>query len=126
VAIGNATILGYVTVTPSEVQIDDVPLERRRRLPRYPLPVLRLARLAVNRDFHRVGLGRALLRFVFRLAHRMAGEVGCTGVLVDAKPKAVDCCARYGLEPVTALEGALTIRPQPVPMFLPLTAIPAE
>jgi len=37
----------------------------------------------------------------------MAEEVGCAGVLVDAKPGAVDFYAKYGFEPLRSLEGAI-------------------
>jgi hypothetical protein len=45
IAVEDDGILCFVTVSPSE--IDALPADRRRRLPRYPLPTLRLARLAV-------------------------------------------------------------------------------
>lgn len=41
VAVDGNAMLGFVTVSPSEIEIDALPAERRRRLPRYPLPVLR-------------------------------------------------------------------------------------
>ena len=41
VAVDGDAMLGFVTVSPSEIEIDALPAERRRRLPRYPLPVLR-------------------------------------------------------------------------------------
>ncbi|EGV20708.1 hypothetical protein [Thiocapsa marina] len=40
-------IPGFVAVAPSEIEIDAFPVDRRRQLPRYPLTVLRVARLAV-------------------------------------------------------------------------------
>jgi GNAT superfamily N-acetyltransferase len=33
------------------------------------------------------GIGSALLRAVFALAHRIADDFGCIGVVVDAKPE---------------------------------------
>jgi len=124
VAVDESGILGFVTVAPSEIQIDDLPAELSRRLPRYPLPVLRIARLAVTQESQGQGVGRALLRFALRLARRMSGEVGCVGVVVDAKLKALDFYARYGFEAVTPLEGALQSRPEPRPLFLPISAVP--
>jgi len=54
----------------------------------------------------------------------MADRVGCIGVLVDAKPDAVEYYRRYGFEELDILEGALGDRPPPIPMFLPLAAVP--
>ena len=53
----------------------------------------------------------------------MAARVGCFGVLVDAKPDAVEYYRQYGFEELEILEGALDNRPQPTPMFLPLASI---
>ena len=127
VAIDDVEIVGYVTVAASQIEIADLPKTRRGKLPRYPLPVLRLARLGVDQRVQRQGLGLLLLRATFALAHQMADEFGCVGVVVDAKPEAVSFYSRYGfcvLEDV--LQGALGERPEPVPMFLELSAIPRQ
>ena len=78
------------------MEISDLPIATRRKLPQYPLPVLRLARLAVDETAQRQGIGVALLRFALRLALAMANDYGCVGVVVDAKPDAVAFYARYG------------------------------
>lgn len=117
-------IPGFVTVAPSEIEIDAFPVDRRRQLPRYPLPVLRVARLAVAEQAQGGGIGNTLLRFALALARRTADEIGCVGVVVDAKPDATAFYRRYGFEPLVVIEGALLHRPEPIPMFLPLSAIP--
>ncbi|EGV27933.1 GCN5-related N-acetyltransferase [Thiorhodococcus drewsii AZ1] len=124
IALAEARILGFVTVAPSEIEIEALPQERRRRLPHYPLPVIRVARLAVAEQAHGCGIGKALLRFALELARRTSEEIGCIGVVVDAKPEAQSFYRRYGFEPFDLLEGALHNRPEPIPLFLPLSAIP--
>ena len=126
IAVAEDRILGFVTVAPSEIEIDALTEERRRQLPRYPLPVLRVARLAVAEHAQGCGIGKALLRFALDLARRTAEEVGCIGVVVDAKPDAQAFYRHYGFEPFGVLEGALLDRPEPTPMFLPVSAIPAS
>jgi GNAT superfamily N-acetyltransferase len=123
VALEGRRILGYATVAPGDVEIDGLPIAVRKRLPRYPLPVLRLARLAVDESVKGQGLGGQLLRFVLQLAIRMSGDYGCMGVAVDAKPGAVDFYSRYGFIPVEAIEGQSDARPEPTPMFLSIRAI---
>src|SRR6185503_13149347 len=125
VAVEARKILGYCTVAPGQVEIDGLPVSVRKRMPRYPLPVLRLARLAVDQEARGQGLGRELLRFVLTLALRMAHDFGCVGVVVDAKPAAVDFCAKYGFVRVEALEGMSEARPAPVVMFLSTRALAA-
>lgn len=124
VAIAAEVILGFITVTPAEIAIDALPDERRRQLPRYPLPVLRVARLAVAEHAKGRGIGKALLGFALNLARKTAVEVGCTGVVVDAKPQALAFYLKYGFEPFALREGGLLERPEPTTLFLPLSAIP--
>lgn len=116
-------ILGFATVAPGHLGIDGLPAASRRKLPRYPLPALRLARLAVDESIQGGGLGARLLRFALDLALRMASNYGCVGVVVDAKPAAVGFYGRYGFVAVEAVEGQSDARPQPTPMLLSIRAI---
>jgi ribosomal protein S18 acetylase RimI-like enzyme len=123
VAAEERRILGFATVAPGHLEIDDLPVASRRKLPRYPLPILRLARLAVDVSARDRGLGEQLLRFVLGLAVRMSGDYGCVGVVVDAKPAAIDFYRKYGFQPLEVLEGQSDARPQPTAMFLSIRAI---
>ncbi len=123
VAVEEGRILGFATVAPGHVEIEDLPAATRKKLPRHPLPVLRLARLAVDQDARGHGLGRRLLRFVLGLAEQMASDYGCVGVCVDAKPDAVEFYSRYGFVSIDVVEGQSDARPAPIPMFLALRAI---
>jgi len=122
VAVDNQRIQGYVTVSPGSFDVEELPAERG--MPPYPIPVLRIARLAVDRRYGGRGLGKALLRFCIELAERMCDELGCVGLLVDAKPEAVSYYERLGFESIDAMEGATLQRPAPTPMFLALGAVP--
>jgi GNAT superfamily N-acetyltransferase len=130
VAVEENEILGYLTVAPGGIEIDDLPAALRKRLPRYPLPVLRLARLAVDSRVRGRGLGEQLLRFALGLALTMAEDYGCVGVAVDAKPGAEPFYIRYGFRAIEVLEGQSDARPRPTVMFLPtneiLAAAPRE
>ena len=123
IAVEGDRILGFATVAPRHIEIEDLPEGTRKKLARYPLPVLGLARLAVDKSARSTGLGSHLLRFVLAVAARMADEVGCVGVVVDAKPAAVDFYARFGFEPFEALEGRSDGRPRPTAMWLPMRPI---
>jgi GNAT superfamily N-acetyltransferase len=118
VAVDGDQILGFATVAPRHIDIEDLPARLKKSLPRYPLPALGLARLAVDRSARSLGLGTALLRFVFELALSMADEVGCAAVVVDAKPAAVDFYTKYGFLPFEPLEGQSDARPQATAMYL--------
>jgi GNAT superfamily N-acetyltransferase len=121
----DGAILGYATVAAGDLEIDGLPPAARKKLPRYPLPVLRLARLAVDQRAQGKGLGKLLLRYVFELAWRMSLELGCIGVVVDAKEAAVGFYQAYGFFELEVVEGQQQTRPQPRAMFLPLKEIEA-
>ena len=124
VAIDDGAIIGFATVAASHVEAEALPnAATQRRIP-YPLPVLRLARLAVDERSQGHGVGRDLLRFVFRLAHDMSGRVGCAGVLVDAKADATAFYEQYGFIRMPMVQGELGDRPLPRPMFVSLGSVP--
>lgn len=125
VAVEKERIFGFVTVTASGLEGDDIPATLRGKLPSYPLPVLRLARLAVDEGARGQGLGKQLLRFTAGLTAKMATEYGSVGIVVDAKPQAIDFYARLGFVELAAVEGASDARPKPTPMFLAMRAIVA-
>lgn len=123
VAAVEGTIVGYATVVASHLEVESLPARLRHRLPAYPLPVLRLARLAVDERTAGSGIGLQLLRAVFVVARRMASDVGCIGVVVDAKPQAVSFYERFGFVDIDAPAGRLGDRPEPVVMFVPLSSV---
>jgi predicted N-acetyltransferase YhbS len=125
IAIDGERILGFLTVAPRHLEVEGLPERARQKLPRYPVPVLGLARLAVDESARSSGLGNQLLRFALGLASKVAGEFGCAGIVVDAKPGAVDFYAKYGFTPIELLEGQSDARPRPAAMWLSIRAIEA-
>lgn len=123
VAIDDNRILGFATVAAGHIEIDELPIASRKKFPRYPLPVLRLARIGVDHSVQGQGVGLQLLRFVLGLALGMSRGYGCVGVIADAKSNAVAFYAKYGFIPVEAVEGGSDVRPAPMPMFLSLRAV---
>jgi GNAT superfamily N-acetyltransferase len=123
VAVRGDHITGFVTVSSGEMVAAKLAKNLRRRLPAYPLPILRLARLAVDERFQGYGIGRLLLRAMLELALEMRDRVGCIGVVVDAKPDAVTFYSPLGFEVIDLVSGALGDRPEPVAMFLPIGQI---
>ena len=76
---------------------------RRGMSQHFPIPVVLLARLAVDDRRHGEGIGAALLADAMRRAVRAADEVGIRAVVVDAiDERAAQFYRRFGFE---ALEG---------------------
>ena len=118
-------IAGFVTVAPGEMEARTISAHLRKGMPRYPLPILRLARLAVDESFRGTGAGAQLMYFVFQLALTMARDFGCVGIVVDAKPGAESFYLQYGFSNLEVLAGASSIRPAPVSMFLSIGSVQA-
>ncbi len=123
VAVEHGSVLGFVTTTAASLERHRVPDDRlRARLPDYPLPVLRLARLGVDLRAQGRGLGRALVRHAFELALAQRDLAGCVGVVTDAKPNATSFYASLGFTTMGGVrEGLLQDATQP--MFLGIRAI---
>jgi GNAT superfamily N-acetyltransferase len=125
VAVVDARIVGFATVAASSIERASVPGARlRKRLPAYPIPVLRLARLGVDARVQGRGIGRALLRHVLALAVEQRDRLGCIAVVTDAKPEAVRFYQTLGFVPVDGVREGL-LHGEPVPMFLAMDTIAA-
>lgn len=81
---------------------DAFPKKYVRGLPPYDLALILLARLAVDRRFAGRGLGHALISEAFRIALRVADEVGCRCIIADAYRDRISWYAKYGF---VAIEG---------------------
>jgi len=83
------TIAGYYTLSQYAVQLDYVPPEVAKRLPKYPVvPATLLGRLAVATAFRGRGLGETLLMDALYRALQHSRELASAGVVLDAKDTA--------------------------------------
>jgi GNAT superfamily N-acetyltransferase len=113
-------VLGYFTLATASVSRDAFPKKYTRGLPPYDLPLILLARLAVDQRFAGRGLGHALISEAFRVSLRVADEVGCRCIITDAYQERVGWYAKYGFLPI---EGAAEGGPQR--MFLAIRTVRA-
>ena len=123
VAVLDDRILGFATLTGATLDRTAMPTQKlRKRLPAYPVPVLRLARLGVDERAQGHGVGSALTRHVLELALTQRDAIGCLGVVVDAKPASVAFYAKLGFVDLDVpREGQLVGDPRP--MFLALEVL---
>jgi GNAT superfamily N-acetyltransferase len=100
VAVRETRVVGYYTVTPGAVVREDTPLRVAHGLARHPVPVIVLARLAVDRTEQGIGLGKALLKDALLRIVQAADLIGGRAVLVHAKnERAKAFYQRFGFEP---------------------------
>jgi len=87
---GEATVCGYYSLSAGSVQFGHLTDEQRRRLPRYPVPVAHLGRLAVDRSAQGQGLGSFMLVDALRRVDKVDRDLGIHAVEVVA----IDAAAR--------------------------------
>jgi GNAT superfamily N-acetyltransferase len=117
-------IVGFVTVASCSIEARTFSKRYVRSLPAYPIPALRIARMAVAVALQRGGIGAQLMRTVFSIAHDQARRSGCAFVVVDAKPGSDSYYERWGFEFFPVLIGEIDARPALRSMFLAIGAIP--
>lgn len=108
-------ILGYYALAAGAVERANLPAAQAKRFPRFPLPVARLARLAVDRSAQRGGLGEYLLLDALHRCADASRQLGLIGVVLDAKhERAKRFYQRYEFEPLPD---------QPLTLWLPMAAV---
>lgn len=82
--LGDA-VAGYFSLTVGQVEYADAHERLAKGLARRPVPVMILARLAVDREWQGKGLGPALLRDALRRTAQAAEIAGIRALIVHAK-----------------------------------------
>lgn len=85
VALAGEQIVGYYTLTVGDVAYGDAPERLAKGLPRHPVPVMIVARLAIARTSQGPGLGPGLLLDAMRRTLQAADIAGIRAILVHAK-----------------------------------------
>jgi len=91
-------ILGFYAISSGSIDFANWP--PTLRLPRYPVPVARLGRLAVDKLAQGQGVGAALLSHAVNSALMLSEQIGLYAMVVDAKDDAAaGFYTRHGFEP---------------------------
>lgn len=100
VCCSNGEVAGFYSLAVGSVDPESAPLRVMKGLARHPVPVMILARLAVDQAHQRKGLGQALLKdALLRTAHA-ADIAGIRALLVHAKDEAArQWYGRWEFEP---------------------------
>jgi len=93
-------VVGYHALTVGSVEHADATGRARKRMPQHPIPVVLLARLAVDASVQGRGIGAFLLRDAMTRTAAAAGRFGIRALLVHAlHDEARRFYLRHGLEP---------------------------
>jgi GNAT superfamily N-acetyltransferase len=103
-------VVGYFSLTVGQVDTIEAPERVRRGMGQYPIPLVILARLAVDLDYQGKGIGFSLLQDAILRTLVIAEQAGIRGLLthpVDAQAEAF--YRHFGFEPSPLREGQLIL-----------------
>jgi len=94
-------LAGFFTLSAGSVSCTSLPASLARKLPRYPVPVALIGRLAVDTKFHGKGLGSILLAEACQKVSQASAVLAVAGIIVDAKDnKAISFYEHFGFIPL--------------------------
>jgi GNAT superfamily N-acetyltransferase len=92
VGLAGEVVIGYYSLAVGQIEYIDAPERLRKGLARHPVPIMLLARLAVDKNWQKKGVGRALLRDAVLRTVQAAEIAGIRALAVHAKD---DAARRY-------------------------------
>lgn len=107
-------LAGFFALSAGSVSCSDMPESLAKKLPRYPVPVALIGRLAVGDDFQGKGLGSMLLADACQKVARASTTLAVAGIVVEAKNDAAASFYRHF--------GFLNLPGQPARLLLPAKA----
>ena len=78
-------ILGFYTLSAAQVDAVQLSDAQRKALPRYPIPCIRMGRLACSVDVQGRGIGAMLIGLAVDRCLKVKSQVGAYALMVDAK-----------------------------------------
>jgi len=84
VVIGSRQVLAYYSLSTGSVTPSDATQRVSKGVGKYPIPILLLGRLAVDKSLHGRGIGYSLLQDVLLRSVGVADQVGIRAIVVDA------------------------------------------
>lgn len=88
IALADNNVVGFYTLVVAEVAFDDAPDRLTKGLARHPVPLMLLARLAIDREWQGKGLGSGLLKDAMLRTVSAADIAGIRAMAVHAKHEA--------------------------------------
>ncbi|HSX10526.1 MAG TPA: GNAT family N-acetyltransferase [Chlamydiales bacterium] len=108
-------VVGFYTLSMGNIEFNSVPKSYQVGLPKYPIPIGRIGRLAVDSRQKGRGLGKFLLTSALHKIWDASQIVAAYGVVVDAKnSEAVTFYQHFGFIP---------FENQSLSLFLPLASL---
>lgn len=108
-------IVAYYSLSANSLDVNNLPEKIKSRLPKYPIPVSLLGRLAVSIDFQGQGIGKIVLADALKRVYHASQAMAVYAVVVDA----LDETAKQFYEKF----GFIPLAKKKMSLFLPLQTI---
>lgn len=95
VGLSGKTVIGFYTIVAGEVRHADAPERVAKGMPRHPIPLLILARLAVHSEWQGRGIGAGLLLDALGRTLQVADMIGVRSLAVHAKDNSAAAFYRH-------------------------------
>ena len=89
-------VVGFFTLCSASIKFEEYPHELSVTLPKYPIPCIRIARLAVRKDKQGCGYGKELLKQAFLKILSVSLTIGIRLIVVDTKETSAAFYEKYG------------------------------
>ncbi len=94
-------VIGYYTVSSAQITYNEYPESLREKIPGYPIPAMRIGKLASSLSARGQRIGAALLKDAFLRAITASDQVAIYCIIVDAlNKKAASFYIKYGFVPL--------------------------
>jgi GNAT superfamily N-acetyltransferase len=91
------TILGYYTLSTLSIELNELPEDLARKLPKHPVPAALIGRLAVSEKAQGAGIGKMLLMDAIKRTLGVSHEIAIYAMIVDAiDEQAMNFYRQYG------------------------------
>lgn len=111
-------LAGFYTLSAGSVSCSELPESLARKLPRYPVPVALIGRLAVSVVCQGKGLGAILLADACKKVANASAILAVAGIVIEAKDAAASSFYRHF--------GFQDLPGQPTRLLLPASALRSE
>ncbi|MCE5318659.1 MAG: GNAT family N-acetyltransferase [Parachlamydia sp.] len=108
-------VVGYYTVSMACIEFKHLPDQYQKGIPKYPIPVARIGKLAVDTRFQGNGIGKRLLIDGLKRILEASLSVAAYGIIVDAK--------NHDVKQFYEKLGFVSYKNDPLALYLPITTV---
>ena len=96
VLVDDDIVKGFYTLSNAQIEFKELPKNLSSQLPHYPIPAIRIARLAVDCKYQKQKIGSLLLKNAFKRIVFASLQTGIVFIIVDAKENSKGFYEHFG------------------------------